>query len=158
MAAWLPALICLPAYDGDWTRYVDAVYEAFRTDFVRRKPSLAGRQCGLCRSQLSEGKEDTFWHVVSEGENEHDRLPNLRRCERIRWPRPIIESAGSNGTHCWSTKRGREKRIVISLGDFSYLVVLVDRKTHVRLLTAFPIEREKRREKLRKECENNSKV
>jgi hypothetical protein len=29
--------------------------------------------------------------MIQEGRTEDERTPDLRRCERIRWPRPIIE-------------------------------------------------------------------
>lgn len=31
------------------------------------------------------GKHFGFWRVISDGELEDDRLPDLRRCERITW-------------------------------------------------------------------------
>ena len=41
----------------------------------------------------------------------------------------------------------------LALRDFSYIVVLIQRKTHFKLFTAFPVEREARRLKYRKEYE-----
>ncbi|MNH30689.1 hypothetical protein D3C79_909980 [compost metagenome] len=45
------------------------------------------KRLGLKRHPVIQGKEATFWHMISEGNDEAERLPDLRRCERIRWPR-----------------------------------------------------------------------
>ncbi|MGD1105344.1 MAG: hypothetical protein ABSA59_25135, partial [Terriglobia bacterium] len=82
MAAWLPPLVCLPDYGGDWNTYVEAVYRFFRQDFVVSEPQFQGKRCGLLNPQRrGDGREGTFWHLISEGNIENDRLPNLRRCE-----------------------------------------------------------------------------
>jgi hypothetical protein len=155
--AWLPPLVCLPEYGGDWDRYLEAIYQAFRTDFVGTAPAMAGKRCGLRHPELIEGKEGTFWHIITEGLVEEERIPDLRKCERIRWPRPVIESVGTDRIRCWRYKRNGDSRITIALEDFTYILVLTDRKSYVLLLTAFPIERERRREKLRKEYEASTK-
>jgi hypothetical protein len=154
-APWLPPLLCLTDCDGDWVRYLEAVYAAFRADFVEVTPELGGRRCRLRHPELIEGKEGTFWHIISEGLIEESRLPDLRRCERIRWPRRIIESVGTDRVFCWRYRRKGDRRISIAIAGFSYLVVLVDRGSYTLLLTAFPVEKARRREKLRREYEAN---
>jgi hypothetical protein len=154
MAAWLPPLVCLPDYGGDWQAYIEAVYGFFRQDFVASEPEFQGKRCGLLNPQWDDdGKEGTFWHLISEGKIEDKRLPDLRCCERIRWPRPIIEAVGKGQVRCWKTKTKGKPRILVALEDFSYVVVLAGLKTCVLLFTAFPVERPHRREKLRKEYE-----
>ena len=49
-------------------------------------------------STKTKGKGYAFWHVISEApqsnnRNESERIPNLRRCERIRWIAWAIEQA-----------------------------------------------------------------
>ena len=46
----------------------------------------------------------------------------------------------SGQVRVWKNVRGRNERIVIALDDFSYIVVLEDRKEYVMLWTAYPIE------------------
>ncbi len=41
---------------------------------------------------LVDGKEYTFYHITHKGNIENDRTPELRRCERIGWARPVIEN------------------------------------------------------------------
>jgi hypothetical protein len=152
--AWLPPLVLLPCYGGDWQAYLEAVHGFFHQDFVASEPRFQGKRCGLINPQRDAGgKEGTFWHVISEGKIEGQRLPDLRRCERIRWPRPIIEAVRRADVRCWKTKSKGKPRILIALEDFSYVVVLASLKTCVLLFTAFPVERPHRREKLRKEYE-----
>jgi hypothetical protein len=47
-------------------------------------------------------------------------------------------------------------RIVIALEDFSYIVVLADRGKYLLLWTAYCVEQEHRRAKLRREYERYS--
>ncbi len=149
---WLPPLMPLTQSDGDWLRYVDAIYAAFRADFVTDHLQFEGRRCACKRHPMIDGKEATFWHLISEGKEEADRLPDLRRCERIRWPRSMIERSPAN-VRVWRSERPGDQRIVVALDDFSYVVVLADRGGYVILWTAYCVEQEHRRAKLRKECE-----
>ena len=151
MAAWLPPLVCLPDHGGDWNQYIEAVYEFFRHDFVASAPTFHGQRVGIKRHPAIQGKEAAFWHLISEGSAEIDRLPDLRRCERIRWPRPIIESIAAGSTRCWRNSRRGEPRIVIALEDFSYVVILAVRNGYTLLWTAYCVEQGHRRTKLKKE-------
>lgn len=150
---WLPEFVLLNDFGGDWQRYLDAVYGIFHQDFIASPPAtFEGKRFALKRHPLEQGKEATFWHLISEGVVEAERLPDLRRCERIRWPRAFIEAE----EHCvrkWRNKRGNDERIVLALDDFSYVVILADRGEYVLLWTAYTIGPEHRREKLRREYE-----
>jgi hypothetical protein len=150
---FLPPLILLEDHGNDWHRYLAVIYSFFCQDFVTSKPDFEGKRFALKRHPVIDGKEATFWHIISEGEIEGERLPDLRRCERIRWPRPIIEAVRSSQVRCWRNKRREEERIVIALEDFSYIVVLADRGTYILLWTAYCVEQQHRRQKLRREYE-----
>ena len=149
--SWLPPLVRLEDYGGDWSRYEDATYEYFWRDFVDSRPTFEGKRVGIVKEPRLNGKEFTFSHVVSKGPTEPDRLPDLRRYERIRWPRPMIEAAYTERVNRWENQTRRDRRVLIAVRDFSYLVVLADRKTHVLLWTAYYIEHEKRRERYEQE-------
>ena len=151
---WLPELICLDDYGKDWNRYLEAIYECFCEDFVRSKPTFDRKRFALKQYPKLRGKEATFWHVITEGKEESKRSPDPSRCERIRWLRPMIEAVVDCDVKCWRNKRrANEERIVIALEDFSFVVVLADRGDYVLLWTAYCVERENRRNKLRKEYE-----
>lgn len=151
--SWLPPLEPFTNYGGNWQRYEDALYAFFCTDFVQSKPSFPNRRWAVKRHPESKGKECTFWHCISEGKDEEERIPDMRRCERIRWPRPIIDAFATAPVRCWRTTRGRANRVLIATSDFSYVVVLEDRGTYIMLWTTFHVELPNRQRDFRRECE-----
>lgn len=153
MTEWLPDLVRLEEYGGDWGQYVEAVYQFFKADFIDSKPLFKNRTVGLRRNPVFQGKESGFWHCTSGGEEEEERTPDLRRCERIRWPRPVIEHSTDDLVRCWPNRRGSDKRILLWFYDVDYLVVLADRGKYVLLWTAYPVTYKHTREKLAREYE-----
>jgi hypothetical protein len=149
--SWLPALVLLSEHAGDWSRYVEAVYGLFKQDFIYTAPVWPGKRWATKRVPMHDGKEAIFWHIVSEGGDEASRTPDLRRCERVRWPRPIIDAAQQPRLKCWRNTRGGDKRVLIAVEDFSYVVVLADRGDYILLWTVYPVEREHQRSKLERE-------
>ena len=104
---WLPNLICLADYGGEWAQYIEAVYSAFRRDLIESQPRLRGRWVRCRRDPLYDGKEAAFWHCIQEGADDEQRIPNLRRCERIGWVRAVIDNADEPAILAWPTRRGR---------------------------------------------------
>lgn len=159
---WLPELIPLSRYSGNFARYLEALYGIFRRDFVHTQPIYRGRRCYCdARPDGEDGRECGFWHIVTEGKSETDRTPSLRRCERIAWPRAIIEAADTSLVRKWESSRkrpgkGRQTRLSMAPSDFSYLVVLRPTSSAYVLVTAFYLESERQREKKRKEYEEAS--
>jgi len=150
---WLPALIRFEDYHGDWDRYLDALYAFFKQDFIDTRPTYAGRRLSLKRHPVTAGKEATFWHLIQEGATESQRIPDLRRCERIRWPRPVISHSEDAVIKVWKNRRKGESRICLWLESEDYLVVLADRRGYLLLWTAYVVDKPHRRRKLRKEYE-----
>lgn len=157
-ADWLPDLILLDDHGGNWDDYLEKLYQHFTVDFIHSKPSWPGKRVNLKRHPVEKGKEATFWHFISDGENENERIPDLRRCERIRWPRPTMEAfierqpTDSDRIVWWKNRRrGNEWRYLLALPDFSYLVVVADRGEYVLPWTQYCVEQLNRREKYRKE-------
>jgi hypothetical protein len=153
---WLPELLRLADFEGDWDTYLDAIYQAFRRDFVLSTPLFRGTRMVLKRFPVTDGKEATFWHIISEGKDEQDRTPDMRRCERIRWPRPIIEMVDHEPIlKVWENQRDGETRTCIWLTyeNVDYLVVLARRKDYILLWTAYPITYPHQKVKLQREYE-----
>lgn len=154
MPAWLPPLLRLADFGGDWSLYEAAVYEAFCVDFIDTSMTFKGLRVGLKKHPIMDGKEATYWHFTSEGKDESSRTPDLRRCERIRWPRQIIQKAGSDpAIRVWENERGSEKRACLWLEEEDYLVILALRDKYVLPWTAYLVLEEHRKRKLRKEFE-----
>lgn len=151
--SWLPDLVRFEDFGGDWQRYLDALYDFFKKDFIQNRPVFEGRSLSLKRHPLSEGKEATFWHLISEGETEADRLPDMRRCERIRWPSPLIEHSQNRVLKVWKNQRRGETRVCLWLEEQEYLLVLADRKGYILLWTAYMVDRPHTKKKLQREFE-----
>lgn len=159
MNDWLPQLLLLKDHNGSWEPYLESLYVHFCRDFIATRPTFRNCKIGLKRHPVENGKECTFWHFISEGKTEAERLPDLRRCERICWPRPMIEQESIRQLPVWSQLRNGERRIAISVEDFSYVLILAERQTQNGLMylpwTAYFVEHEHRRNKYRKEWQAN---
>jgi hypothetical protein len=152
---WLADLVTLGSCNDQWDVYLSVVYAVFHDDFVSSKPRFDGRRFAVRTNPMQNGKEAGFWHLISEGTVEAERTIDIRRCERIRWPRPIIEAFAGDDVRCWRNQRGSDERILIAIDDFSYLVVLSDRGSHVLLITAYHVPRGHRKKKLEREYEGS---
>jgi hypothetical protein len=150
---WLPPLVFLDDYSGNWDSYLEALYCFFKQDFIEIRPKFRGHSLSLKRHPVIEGKEATFWHIISEGKEEAERIPDLRRCERIRWPRPIIEHSEEITVKIWKRPKNGDQRIYLWLERQDYLVVLSERRGYLLLWTAFYIAYPHQRRKYQKEYE-----
>lgn len=149
----LPEIIELSEYNGNIHNYMNAIYEVFRRDFVLSKPNFKGKRLGLKKFPLVAGKEYTFYHFTHDGKNENDREPNLRRMERMPFPRPMIDCSNCESLRVWRVKRGSKERILIFHEEESYLVVLEDRGSYILPWTAYLVEYPNKRRRLIKEYE-----
>lgn len=148
LPAWLPAIISFGSYEGDWDKYLAAVYDGFKQDLVNVSLVFQGRRVGLKRHPVELGKEATFWHLISEGKTEADRIPDIRRCERIRWTRAIIDNCNDPSLKFWTEVVRGDTRIHVWCEDAEYLVVLADRGSYVLPWTAYPVTQDHRKKKL----------
>ena len=151
---WLPSLIKLEDFDGNWQRYEDEVYSRFYQDFIESHPNFEGQPVYVKRF-LEKGKERGFWHLITEGPIEQFRTPDPRRCERIAWVKAIIKNACDPVVNQWPTIRKGKKRRVLWLENAEFLVVLEKRPNAWVLWTAYPVTYEHRKKKLRKEYEES---
>lgn len=137
----LPEILELIDFGGDFNSFLNAVYTIFNEDFVRSKPTFEGRRLGLKRHPIVDGREYTFYHMTHHGRTEDDRTPDLRRMERISWPRPMIDDSTHAHLKVWRNVRrgngGRKNRILILHEEEKYLVVLDDRGDYILPWTAY---------------------
>jgi hypothetical protein len=150
---WLPELVLLESVKGNWENYLEAIYDCFKQDFIDNRPVFEGKKLALKRHPLSLGKEATFWHLISEGRTEEERVPDMRRCERIRWPKPIIENSRDTVIKCWKNVRRGKTRICLWLEQHDYLLVLAERKGYLLLWTGYLVIKHHQKRKLQKEYE-----
>lgn len=142
---WLPALLNFEEHDGDWARYLDAVFACFRDGFIDDTPQWTGLKVGHRARPYFDGMPAGFWHLITAGAIEDERLPDIRRCERIRWPRAMIEAPTK--IRVWPEIRYGRNRIALAPEDFSYVVVLEPRRRYVMLITAHLVEKNHQRRK-----------
>jgi len=145
--AWLPGLICLADYSGSWGLYEEVIYEVFKNDFLRSSLNYDGLKIVLKRLRPMKGKDATFWHII---EGSSGGGPDLRRCERIGWPKPIINNSRDSEIKIWEEDQQGACRILIYLECAEYLVVLEKRKSYILFWTAYPIKYRGKKEDLLK--------
>jgi hypothetical protein len=150
----LPDLILLSSFDGDIQTYFEAVYQVFKADFVLSKPVFRGTRLGLKKYPLVDGKEYTFYHFTHSGMDEQARTPDLRRMERIRFPRPMIDGSQHPYLKVWKNKRGTNERFLIYHEEENYVVVLDQRKDYLLPWTAYTVDYPNQKRKLLKEYED----
>lgn len=129
---------------GDWPAYEDAVYATFMETFVNARIRFRGQPVKAQFRPDSHGKGFSFWHVISEApnrgnRNEVDRIPDIHRCERIRWIAWSIHQAavGDAEVSWWENNRGCDTRVVIWAERDDYVVVLAKRRGYWLLKTAY---------------------
>ena len=132
-----PDLLLLEDFNGDWNTYVDELYRIFMTEVTLGGLRFRNRKVNCRRKEETFGRWASFWHLTQHGPVEEDRLPDLRRCERIRWVRWTIETAlACPHIDEWQNRRGEETSTLLWYRE-EYLVVLAERKDYWLLKTAY---------------------
>lgn len=150
----LPELITLEDVGGDWHSFIETVYKSFEQDFIISQPVFRGIRLRLKRHPLYQDKAYTFYHMTHTGDIESDRQPELRRCERISWAKPVIETCDEWKLKVWPQIRKGKDRICIWLelvGEPDYVVILDVRKNgDIYVWTAFTLihNHEKRKKRI----------
>ncbi len=137
----IPKLIELDSYNGDYSLYENAVYNAYQTTYGSLQFSFNGLPIHQKKMPLYKGKPCTFWHIISTGNDEANRIPDLRRYERICWPGFILSHCLEycNNLLVWETRRKSKIRTILWCKDINYVVVLDKRKDFYLFWTAYPV-------------------
>lgn len=126
--------------------HTDAAYEVFKADFLTSLPIFREVEMKLKRFPKRDGREATFYHMTTEGEDEENREYDPERTERLPWARPLIENEFNDEIRVWRQKIKGEWRIHLWLFKRSYLLVIAERKNNGALYylpwTAFVLEYE----------------
>ena|SRR6218665_3260983 len=153
-----PDLLYLSNYNGNFRNYFNAVYAVFEAHFIKSNPSFYGVKVTAKKYPLADGVHRTFYHITHEGEDEANRHPDMRRMERIRFPKFCIDSCPCEHLLVWKNQRKNDTRILIFSEAQGYLTVLTERKGYNLLCTAYFIEQNHRKKKLIKEYEDYKKA
>lgn len=128
-------------FAGDWSSYEDDLYRTYLTGIVNANLSFNGLPIKCQYRPPSKNKHFGFWHVISEGNIEDDRLPDLRRCERIGWIAYLIACAGTDTEiSWWENKRGSNTHVVIWHEPENFAVILAKRTDFYLLKSAYCAE------------------
>jgi hypothetical protein len=146
-----PALVPFTGFSGDWTAYEAELHRIFMAEIARGGIRFGGVPVSCRRLPEAAVRWASFWHLVQEGRVEDDRTPDLRRCDRIRWVRWLIENAAAHTEiDQWQNTRGTEVNTLLWYRE-EYLVVLAQRQGYWMLRTAYCTEKSGRIAQLRKE-------
>lgn len=160
--SWLPALLLWDGSVNTWKLHLEAAYAIYKHDFLDSRPQYRGAAVGVKRLPILDGKEAGFWHLIQEGPVEAARTPDLRRLERVRWPRPIIEHDKDQSIRAWRnvrhTRAGVQRNVCLWLEESEYLVVLRIRNNGFLFWTAYPVTEEHKKRKLKQEYEDSKKT
>jgi hypothetical protein len=140
MADPLPDLLNLSDFENDWDSYLEELYRIYLAEIVEGKLTFNGLPIRAQFRPMAHGKGFGFWHLISEGETEEDRVPDPRRCERIRWVAWVIRNAQINeNIQWWQNRRGASIHVVLWLKSQKFVVVLAERKDYYLLKSAYPV-------------------
>lgn len=134
-------------FHGEWSRYEEELYAIYLETIVRSGLKFGGVPVRSRFVPPTKNKGYSFWHLISEGEIEEERIPDIRRCERIRWVAWLIKNATNHNDLSWweNTRRGNT-HIVIWHEQEDFAVVLAKRTGYVLLKTAYWVKQHRRKD------------
>ena len=146
---WLPPLVYYDSRES-WKEYEDRIYSIFRADFLDTIPCFENQPVQIRHYPIEYGKEDAFYHITTCCDHQcgQDRVPDLRRCERIKWVRSFIENYQCNTSQCspckgiklWREPYKSTFRVHLLFEEERYTVVLEPRRDYCLLITAFYLD------------------
>lgn len=143
---WLPELITLDDFNGEWSSYESYLYDIFSKHFLETNPIFNGKIVRPRQHPMHNGKYESYFHITSGHYKEvEERVPDFRRCERIKWPKAMIENSKCNCIdNCdnyliWKKKYKNKFRYSLLLKNEKYLVILEERPKYYILISAFPL-------------------
>lgn len=146
---WLPELFPVNPWKHDT---FDALYHLFERDFKVSQPMYDGQTVWFF-PEMEDGKEKIFWHLTSRDDKDAgDRLPDLRRSERLPWVRPMLDHPEKAEILAWDHEEGDGTvKTYIWLENYDFIVIMKKYPDgRRRLITSFWVEYGNTRRKLRK--------
>lgn len=151
---WLPKIITLDDFNGNWELYKDELYKIFVNDFINNPLYFKNKKVEIRTNPKQNNYEHAFVHLTCEtmkdGININDRIPDFRRCERIAWNRRIIENYPCNYScnNCQKILYYEEYykntiRVTLLFYDVRFKVILEKRTNYFLLITGYYIKYDK---------------
>jgi len=148
--------------NGEWEEYLKQVYEIYLCTIINSNLIFQGLPVKAKYMPATRGMGFGFWHLISEAaptkgkKDEDERVPDLHRCERIRWVAWAILNAGNSDILFWENNRSGNVHVVIWVKEHDFAVVLSKRKDYYLLKTAYCVKKY-RKVDFQKEWENYQK-
>ncbi|MDZ4855270.1 MAG: hypothetical protein SGJ26_10525 [Nitrospirota bacterium] len=134
-------------FHGEWSRYEEDLHAIYLETIIQSGLTFRSLPVRAKYAPPTKNKGYTFWHLISEGEREEDRVPDFRRCERIRWVAWVIRNATTHTElSWWENKRGSNTHIVIWHEQENFAVVLAQRNGYFLLKTAYWVKPYRRKD------------
>ncbi len=136
-------------FHGDWSAYKEALYSVFKRDFIDNRPIFRGLPVDIIHQQTLEGKERSFWHIISQGKDDSERTLDPDRCANLPRVKSLIEDDGNCDEYRLWVKwhdKSKKDRYYVWCKSIAYLVVLEYRNNHFKLITAYNVMPNKVRE------------
>lgn len=171
MPEWLPNMIKVNPWSDQKT--YDELYRVFCRDIRNYDLRYFGNKVRFFYG-LEDGKEKIFWHLTSRqqdkiprrkmkfhktNQDKPERLPDLRRCERLNWIKPIIEHPTDGEVLSWDYEEGNSNiRTYVWIKNFDFVVIMKKMPNGKRMLiTSFYVDKEYKRNDFERKYENRLK-
>ena len=132
---WLPDLVFFDDYNNNWNNYQDAIYNIFKADLVDTPPSFEDKIIKIRWQPIEYDKPEAFFHVTCQDyKKDGERLPDFRRCERIRWVKAFIQNykcdsslcGNCDGVKVWKEPYQSKIRVHILLEEEKYRECIIN--------------------------------
>lgn len=155
LPCWLPPLFNINPWSHDT---YELLYQIFHTDFIANKTQYSGTLV-IVSKQKDEEKELTFWHITTREDETCGRLPDYRRCERLPWLKPMLESYNHPDILAWENTEGDGSlKVYVWLKEYDYIAIMKKTKNgQLILITAYWVEYENVKRKLMKKYNTRNK-
>jgi|APMed6443717190_1056831.scaffolds.fasta_scaffold14616_2 hypothetical protein len=174
MPDWLPEMASV----NPWSAATyELLYEIFCRDIRDANLKYTGHDVWIFRD-MEDGKEKIFWHLTSREKKaekiprrkrkffpadqettEPERLPDMRRCERLPWVKPLIEHPAEPEVLAWDHEEGDGTiKTYVWIRDYDFVVIMKkfpDGKR--RLITSFYVDSGYKRDDFERKYANRIK-
>lgn len=143
------SLNTLEQFNGDFKKYDNFLYnEIYLHQLTEGILIFNNKKVSFKKHPIECGKEQTYFHLTTKSTNKgiplSERNPDLRRCERLHWIRPSLETDHVNlcGFSCfvqYVEPYKNTNRVHLFNEQERYLIILEERKSYYLLITAFYI-------------------
>ena len=145
----LPPILDFNDFDNDWDKYKDELYLQFVNDFITKKTEYDKLKVSIRSNPKENNYEHGFIHLTTikspDSSNDvNDRIPDLRRCERLKWVKILIENYpcikkcnNCNGIQYYEEYYKNNIRINLVLPEAKFKVVLEKRSNYYLLITGY---------------------